>query len=125
MPIPPSLHALLDGLSAAALMAWPWPARVRAPMRALGVGVTAYSVATAYVADQRRPIPMRRHLALDAVQGAGVLLAAAAMRDLDHRARLAMAAYGVVSLAAAALTDDRPAPSTRQIARSLGAGRVA
>lgn len=111
--IPTRAHAALDGLSALALLAAPgvfgWRAGYAGPVRALGAGVAAYSLATAYEEGERGLIGMREHLAVDALQGLASCAAAAAMRDAPRDLRLFLAGYGLFSLAAAALTERAPA----------------
>lgn len=105
-----STHAALDGVSAAALMFGPtllggWGRQLRGPLLAAGAGVAAYSLMTRYHGRGRRPLSMRQHLALDALQGAGFCAAAALLDREPREVRLALAGYGLFSLVAAAMTD--------------------
>ncbi|WP_145108348.1 hypothetical protein [Cereibacter sediminicola] len=105
--IPLALHATLDGLSAVALMAGPrllgWPRRLSEPLFLAGAGVAAYSLATRYRPEAPGLISFDEHRMLDAAQGAAFCLAAARMGG-PGPARRSLAAYGLFSLAAAALT---------------------
>ena len=120
--IPTSLHAALDGVSAAALIAGPralgWPRRLRGPLAAAGAGVAAYSLLTRYREGSTAPLSMERHLALDALQGAGFCAAAALLDRAPPEIRVAMAGYGAFSLAAALLTD-RPRETRRRVGRQV------
>lgn len=102
-------HAALDGVSAAALMLGPtalgWPREVRGPVAVAGAGVAAYSLLTRYRGKEARPLSMRQHLVLDAVQGAGFCAAAALLDRQPPGVRLALGGYGLFSLAAALMTD--------------------
>lgn len=105
--IPPRLHATLDAVSAAALLAASASDSLRAPVRgpvgALGLAVAAYSLATRYErGGGNRPIPMHIHRLLDAAQGAACL--ALARKAHAPAARGFLRGYGLFSLAAAALS---------------------
>jgi hypothetical protein len=102
-------HAVLDGVSAAALMLGPtalgWPREVRGSVAAAGAGVAAYSLLTRYGGKKARPLSMRQHLVLDALQGAGFCAAAFLLDREPPGVRLALGGYGLFSLAAALMTD--------------------
>ncbi|MWP40132.1 MBL fold metallo-hydrolase [Rhodobacter sphaeroides] len=105
--IPRTLHAVLDGVSAGALMFAPrllgWPRHLTEPMFLAGAGVAAYSLVTRYRDDAAGLIGMNEHRALDAAQGAAFCVAAT-RADASPGVRRTLAAYGLFSLAAAALT---------------------
>jgi hypothetical protein len=115
--IPTPLHATLDAVSAATLVAGPsllgWRSGLRGPVAAAGAGVALYSLLTRYREGSAAPLSMPTHLALDALQGAGFCAAAALLDREQAGVRAALAGYGLFSLAAALLTDipdetDRP-----------------
>lgn len=113
------VHRLLDIASAAALLIapavlHPTPRTARTIM-AVGVGLAAVTALTRYSRDQRKPIPMKAHLMVDAVQGAGFLAAGLALRSQPKPLRAAMAGYGAFSLAVVAASERNPQRSTRQI----------
>ena len=114
--IPPRLHAILDGVSAAGLALGPammgWPRRLRGPLAAAGAGVVAYSLLTRYRAESDAPLSLETHLNIDAAQGAGFCAAAALARRMPTHVRTVLAGYGLLSIAAALLTD-RPADGQR------------
>ncbi|WP_299819687.1 MBL fold metallo-hydrolase [uncultured Jannaschia sp.] len=123
--IPPRLHAALDALSAAALVAAPrilrWNRRLHAPLAAAGAGVAAYSLLTRYDRPSTAPLSMSEHLALDALQGAGFCAAAAMLKHEPPEVRGLLAGYGLFSIAVALLTD-RPERSQRRVGRQVPVG---
>ncbi|HSK40853.1 MAG TPA: hypothetical protein VK943_13890 [Arenibaculum sp.] len=106
--IPPRLHGVLDYAAAASLVALPrflgWPARLRRPLDAAAAVTVGYSLCTDYELGAVCLLPMRTHLALDALQGTAFCIAAAALPE-ERRVRGLLAGYGAFCLAAAALTD--------------------
>lgn len=117
--IPAPVHAVLDAVSAAALVAAPRVFSAAPPVArglvAGGVGLAAVSLLTRYGADRKVPVSMRAHLGIDAAQGIAALVAAAALRTESSALRLALAGYGAFSLAVVAASDARPALGTRQL----------
>lgn len=107
--IPLRMHAALDVLSAAGLIAGPramgWPRRLSDPLAAAGAGVAAYSLLTRYHEESDAPLSMQAHLQIDAAQGAAFCAAAALLRDEPAEVRGALAGYGLCSIAASLLTD--------------------
>ena len=126
--IPTSLHATLDAASAAALVAGPsalgWPQGLRGPIAAAGAGVAAYSLLTRYRSGSTAPLSMERHLALDALQGAGFCIAAGLLHGEPRQVRAALLGYGLFSLAAAVLTD-RPERGRRRMGPQVPLSRDA
>ena len=126
--IPTPLHAALDAVSAAALVAGPramgWDKRLRGPLAAAGLGVAGYSLLTRYRPGSLAPLSMERHLALDALQGAGFCAAAALLDREPREVRAAMLGYGMFSLAAALLTD-RPERGRRRMGPQVPLSRAA
>ena len=126
--IPTPLHAALDGLSAAALVAGPhalgWREGLRGPMAAAGAGVATYSLLTRYRPGSAAPLSMSQHLALDALQGAGLCMAAALLDREPPEVRGALMGYGLFSLAAALLTE-RPERSQHRMGRQVPLTREA
>lgn len=113
------IHAILDTVSALALVAAPSFLPTSRPVArglvAGGVALAAVSLLTRYSADRRAPLSMRAHLALDAAQGIAALAAAAALRNEAPALRVALAGYGAFSLAVVSASDPRPALGTRQL----------
>jgi ferritin-like metal-binding protein YciE len=114
--IPTRVHAPIDYAFAAALPAAIRRSRAPRPVRRLAdaaaLAAVGYATATRYELGVVRLIPMRRHLALDALLG-GLLLGAAATARAPAAARGVIAAFGALSLAAAALTDRTSATERR------------
>lgn len=113
------IHRLLDIASAAALMVAPTALhptpRIGRSIMAVGVGLAAVTALTRYNRDQRKPIPMKAHLMLDAVQGAGFLAAGLGLQSQPKALRAAMAGYGAFSLAVVAASEREAQRSTKQI----------
>lgn len=105
------VHARLDAIAAAALVAGPaaagWRRGLRGPLAAAGLGTAAYSLMTRYDDDGRAPLSMRTHLALDALQGAAFCAAALSRRETPEVRRV-LGAYGLFAIAAALMTDRGP-----------------
>ncbi|WP_206611500.1 MBL fold metallo-hydrolase [Falsirhodobacter deserti] len=104
--IPPRLHATLDAVSVAALIAGPsllgWPRRAVRPLALAGLGVAAYSLATRYRRGSSGALTLAEHRVLDAAQG--IAVAGTALSEPDRVIRQAMMGYAAFSFAAALLT---------------------
>lgn len=107
--IPTRVHAVLDYLSAGALILGPpllgWRSGLCRPLAAAGLGTAAYSAMTRYEGGLAGKLSMREHLGLDAAQGAAFCTAAVLLDRERRDVRLALAGYGLFALAAAALTE--------------------
>lgn len=119
-PITTKQHAVLDYVTSAAL---PILSKVLAPLpatRTLLSGVAAMTTGQTVVTDFEGGkvglIPMQAHLTADAAIGLGLLGAAMMMRKESNAVRMLLAGLGVVSLAAAALTDPIPQEKGRSFA---------
>ena len=109
--IPPRSHAILDAASAVGLVLLPplltrTRPFIRRRLAAAGAVVAGYSLMTRYDRNQSRPLSMSTHRAIDMAQGAAFCIAAGRVDDVHLRR--GMVAYGLFSLAAAALTEDEP-----------------
>lgn len=113
--IPTRTHGALDYLSAAALLSasqvLDGGSGLGRSLAAAGLGTAAYSLATRYEWGVAGALSMRQHLALDALQGAAFCTAALVLDREPPEVRLALAGYGLFSLAAAALTEREPRPA--------------
>ncbi|AWK90064.1 hypothetical protein [Azospirillum thermophilum] len=118
MTLTPRIHGLIDWAATALLAAAPtalgWRGDTRRLMHAASAGTAAYALATDYEWGAAPLLSMEQHLALDAAQGAGFLVAALSLRREPLEARIAMAAFGAVAIAAAAFTERHPVPRARQ-----------
>ena len=114
--VPTKVHGAIDYVTAPALVAAPDLLRLdgaRAstiPPRAAGTAAAVYSALTDYELGVRRMIPMRAHVALDAVGGTAVALApwifGSARRGTRHW--LPHAIVGATELALALTTKEEP-----------------
>ena len=114
--VPTKVHGAIDYATAPALVAAPDLLRLNGarastiPPRAAGAAAAVYSALTDYELGVRRTIPMRAHVALDAVGGTAVALApwifGSARRGTRHW--LPHAIVGATELALALTTKDRP-----------------
>jgi hypothetical protein len=113
MRLPTRVHGILDYLMGVVLIASPWVlgfhaggAETWVPV-ALGAGVIAYSLFTDYELGAVRRLPMTTHLWLDAL--GGVLLAVSPwVLGFDERVWIPHVVFGVLEVAAAAVTDTIP-----------------
>jgi hypothetical protein len=121
--IPTKVHGVLDYMTSAMMVTLPrvlgWNA---APTRVLDIaagGATAYSLATDYELGVTRQIPMKAHLTMDLISGAGLMFAAAyLLEDEDTEVRGTIAALGAFEVAAALMSHTRPSgPSSRRSRR--------
>ncbi|WP_426958704.1 DUF4336 domain-containing protein [Muricoccus radiodurans] len=110
--IPTRVHAAIDygvsaalaGLSASHAL----PPAVRAALRAAGAYHTAYSLVTDYEGGVRPLIPMRQHLALDALGGVSLVAAGLLMGSEARGGRALLVGVGLTELAVVALSHDVP-----------------
>jgi hypothetical protein len=120
--IPTKVHGVLDYVTGGALLAAPElfrlkdvPASAAAP-RVAGAAAGAYSLLTDYELGAARVIPMRAHLALDAMSG--VLLAASpwllGYAKAGRRYWLPHVAVGAMEVAVALISKDAPPPRTAE-----------
>src|SRR5688572_16452542 len=104
-PIPTRVHGALDYITATFLHTLPrvmgWSQPVTRLLDVAGAGATAYSLVTDYELGTIKVLPMKAHLALDAVSGGALVGAALAMDDEDPDVRATVAAIGVWEIAAA------------------------
>ncbi len=128
-PIPTKVHGVLDYMTAAFLHTLPrvmgWSRPVTRLLDAAGGGATAYSLMTDYELGAVKVLPMKAHLALDALSGGALVGAALVMDDEDDDVRATLAAIGAWEIAAALLTRTTPwEASTGNTTESEGAGMV-
>lgn len=107
-PIPTKVHGVLDYMTAAFLHTLPramgWSRQVTALLDGAGAAATAYSLMTKYEMGVVKVLPMKTHLTLDALSGAGLIGAALLMDDEDPEVRATIAGIGVFEIGAALLT---------------------
>ena len=108
-PISPTLHGVLDYATGATLMALPsvlgiGDTRAGRAFRVAGAGHAAYSLVTNYRLGVKRLLPMRAHLALDAIGAVGLGAAPFALGKPAKGAKgwvphVAVAAYELTAVA--------------------------
>jgi hypothetical protein len=81
----------------------------------LALGTLGYSAATDYELGLYKALPFKAHLAIDAVNGASVLLLALLARSESRAVRAALAALGLFELSAAALTNPSAPPGPAKV----------
>jgi hypothetical protein len=114
-------HGILDYVTGAALVVVPGfmncTARTRALLRLAGAGAAVYSMFTRYERGVVKALPIKAHLALDAMSGATLIAAAGMMEDEDPAVRTAVAGIGLFEIAAAAMTEPRSSLDIQQQGR--------
>jgi len=122
-PIPTSLHATLDYVVGAILIALPWifhfsdvPAATATAM-GVGTAVLALSLLTAYEGGVFSVLSMRAHLAFDALVGALLVASPWLFGFADEGALvwIPFVVVGALSLVVAALTEQRAQGAPRRV----------
>ncbi len=113
-PISTRVHGVLDLVTAGALLTVPrslgWSKPVRDLLATAGAGALAYSLLTRYEFGLVKLLPMKAHLALDAISGISLCAAPLALPDEDDEVKAALVAIGLFEIAASLLTQAEPAP---------------
>ena len=126
-PISTRIHGILDYMTAGMLVTLPrvmgWDRKVTRLLDVAGVSAAGYSMVTKYELGVVKALPMKSHLAMDALSGAALIGAAAMMGDEDDEVRMTLAGIGLFEIAASLLTrtettllapakdrSDRPSP---------------
>ena len=101
-------HGVLDYLTAGSLFALPralgWDAKVTGLLTMAAVGTLSYSLVTRYELGAVKLLPMKGHLAMDALSGLAFCGAPLLLPDEDAAITSALAAIGVFELVVTALT---------------------
>jgi len=85
---------------------------------AAAVGGAAQSVLTDYEGGVKGVLPMQGHLAIDAVIGVGLVVAAVALTEESTEERIGLAALGILAAGAALMTEPIPRGRGRERAKS-------
>ena len=122
-PISTKAHGFLDYMTAGLLCTLPralgWSRQVTYLLDAAACTTVAYSLLTRYELGVIKALPMKAHLAIDAVQGGALIGAAAFLEDEDPEVRGTLAALGTFELGVTLLTrteTDAEAYRARQLA---------
>ena len=128
-PISPRVHGVLDYMTAGFMFALPrvlgWSRCATRLMDCSAATTTAYSLMTRYKLGLVKVLPMKAHLALDAVSGAGMLGAAAVMEDEDPDVRCTIACIGAWEIAASLMTRTSEGGAEQQDQEQARQGRLA
>ena len=107
-PISTKAHGFIDYMTAGLLVTLPralgWSRQVTHLLDAAACTTVAYSVLTRYELGIVKALPMKAHLAVDAVQGGAMIGAAAFLEDEDPEVRATLAAIGTFELGVTLLT---------------------
>ncbi len=108
-------HGMLDYVTAAKMIALPrllsWPDEVRQTLTVAGLGTIGYSLATRYELGVWKVLPMRAHLALDALSGMFFVAAPLAFPRVKPLVKVALIAFGAFEIVAALTTETQPSPA--------------
>ena len=111
-PIPTTVHGVLDYMTAGLMFALPrvlgWGQCATRVMDIAGSGAVAYSLLTKYELGLVKVLPMKGHLALDAISGAALIGAAALMDEEDPDVLATIAGVGAFEIAAALMSQSTP-----------------
>jgi hypothetical protein len=118
---PTNVHGVVDYVVGAALTTLPrafgMSGRPAQLLEGAGAGAIAYSLMTNYELGIVKALPMKAHLALDALSGGALIGAAAMLDDESDEDRLILAGVGLFEIAAALTTQTTSStegvPSTR------------
>jgi hypothetical protein len=102
-------HGILDFATAGTLVALPrmlgWDKTVTSVMTTAAIGTVVYSLVTKYEFGLVKLLPMKGHLALDAMSGAMFCGAPLLFPDEDTSVKAILVGLGVFELIAATTTD--------------------
>jgi hypothetical protein len=118
-------HGVLDFATAGTLVALPrvlgWGERVTDTLTKVAIGTLGYSLLTDYEYGVLRVLPMRGHLAIDAMSGVALCAAPAMFPEEERSTHAALVALGLFEIGAALLTRPEPfADEALRVVRSLG-----
>jgi hypothetical protein len=101
-PISTKAHGFIDYMTAGLLVTLPramgWSRQVTHLLDAAACTTVTYSLLTRYELGLVKALPMKAHLAIDAVQGGAMIGAAAFLEDEDPEVRATLAALGTFEL---------------------------
>jgi len=104
-------HGILDYMTAPALLLLPglldWDRHARTVFTLAGAGLLAYSMCTRYELGVYKALPMKAHLALDALSGAA-LVGLPLFLGEESPVNAALVGFGLFEMAAALTTQTEP-----------------
>ena len=111
-PISTGMHGVIDYVTAATLLTLPGilglSPRVSRAMKVIGLKKLIVSMLTKHELGIVKLIPMKTHLALDAVSGATLAALPLMLDERDEQAMAACVTLGLMDMGAAALTETQP-----------------
>src|SRR5688572_14053237 len=111
-PISTKAHGVLDFMTAGLLVTLPralgWSNCVTRLLDASAATTVVYSLLTRYELGAVKALPMKAHLAIDALQGGALIGASAFLEDEDPEVRATLAALGAFELGVTALSRTEP-----------------
>ena len=123
-PISTQTHGILDYLTAATLATLPGmlglSERTTRALQMMAVGKLCYSLMTDNELGVVRALPMKAHLAMDAVNGVALAALPFMLDDDDDEAMAVCVGAGLMELSAAAMTETEP--SDRNYPREAARG---
>jgi hypothetical protein len=132
-PISTRTHGVLDYLTAGTLLALPramgWSENVTRLLTGAAVGTIGYSLLTRYELGALKLLPMRAHLALDALSGATLCASPWLLPEEDSGVKQALLGLGLFELGVTALSQaegpESPGGGAREHDTSQAPGRSA
>jgi hypothetical protein len=123
--MPTHVHGVVDYVVGATLALLPralgWSGAPARLLEGAGAGAIAYSMLTNYELGVVRVLPMKAHLALDALSGGMLIGAAAMLDDEEDDVRATLAGIGLFEIAAA-LTSQTTSPMEVESTAALAGG---
>lgn len=103
------IHGVIDYVAAITLilLPWvmPWSFAVATLLSIVGASVLVYSLLTRYELGLMKVLPMKAHLALDALGGVVLLIAAFILPVTGNGEQVALIIFGLFEIGAALITD--------------------
>jgi hypothetical protein len=125
-PISTKVHGVLDFMTAGLLVTLPramgWSNCVTRLLDASAATTVVYSLLTRYELGVVKALPMKAHLAIDALQGGALVGASAFLEGEDPEVRATLAALGAFELGVTALS--RTEPDAPSVEHAFDAPRV-
>jgi hypothetical protein len=120
-PISTKTHAILDYLTVGNLLVVPrllgCSERITNALTAAALVKLAYTLMTNHEGGVVKVLPMKAHLAMDAVGGASLCALPYMVDDAEPRDQVVCCAFGSMELLTAPLTQTEPAPDSRMSIR--------
>jgi hypothetical protein len=117
-------HGIVDYLTAGALLVMPrvlgWNKNVSRLLTMAGLGALAYSLFTRYEVGLVKLLPMKSHLAMDAVSGLTLATAPLWLNERNERMNNTLVGIGLFEIMAAFTTETEPRQLTQRSYQQQG-----